>query len=204
MGIEKIKNIPIEKALFSKVQRQILALFFNHTDESFYTNEIIRLIGSGSGAIQRELKRLTLSGLLTIQKVGNQKRYQANPSSPIFSELKNIITKTFGLADCLRDALKPISAQIHIGFIYGSIAKGEATSQSDIDLMLISDSLTYADVYSLFENIGTQLKRTVNPTIYSSAEWIQKSKEKNNFIMRVLEQSKIFLIGNVHELRTIS
>lgn len=204
MGIEKIKNIPIEKALFTKVQRQILALFFNHTDESFYTNEIIRIIGSGSGAIQRELKKLTLSGLLTTEKVGNQKRYQVNLSSPIFSELKNIIMKTFGLADRIRDILKPISAQIHIGFIYGSIAKGEATAQSDIDLMLISDNLTYADIYPLFENIGAELKRMVNPTIYSSAEWMHKSKEKNNFIMRVLEQPKFFLIGNEHELRTFS
>lgn len=204
MGIEKPKNIPVEKALFSKVQRQIFSLFFNHIDESFYTNEIIRRIGSGTGAIQRELKKLTLSGVLTIQKIGNQKRYQANPGSPIFSELKNIITKTFGLADRIRDILNPISAQIQFGFIYGSIAKGEATAESDIDLMLISDNLTYADVYPLFEDIGTELKRTVNPTIYSSTEWVRKLKEKNNFIMKVLEQPKIFLIGNDHELGTLS
>ena len=204
MGINHNKNLPLEKALFSKVQRQILALFFNQVDEGFYTNEIIRIIGSGSGSVQRELEKLVLSGLVTMQKIGNQKRYQANQNSAIFSEIRNIVIKTFGLADLIRDALKPIFKQIIVAFIYGSIAKENSTSQSDVDLMLITDKLTYTDIYPLLENAGGQLKRTINPTIYSSTEWTRKIKEKNNFLTRVLEQPKIFLIGNEHELGTFS
>ncbi len=204
MGIDHNKNLPFEKALFSKVQRQILALFFNHVDESFYTNEIIRIIGSGSGSVQRELNKLALSGLVTIQKIGNQKRYQVNRDAPIFSEIRNIVIKTFGLVDRIRDALTPVSEQIIIGFIYGSIAKENSTAQSDIDLMLITDKLAYTDIYPLLESVGIQLRRAINPTIYSSTEWTRKIKEANNFLTRVLEQPKIFLIGNEHELGAFS
>lgn len=197
------KSIPPEEALFSQAQRQVLALLFTHPDRSFYTNEIIHLTNSGSGAIQRELKKLASSELITIQKIGNQKRYQANHTSPIFSEIRNIVIKTFGLADCIRNALTSVAKQIHVAFIYGSIARGDATAKSDIDLMLITDKLSYADVFPLLENTNTQLQRTVNPSIYSLIEWKDKVKSGNHFLIKVLQQPKIFLIGNEHELRSI-
>jgi hypothetical protein len=64
---------------------------------------LIREAGTGSGAAQRELARLERSGIIVARRIGNQKHYQANANSPVFSELRNIVLKTVGLAEPLRD-----------------------------------------------------------------------------------------------------
>jgi predicted nucleotidyltransferase len=191
----------LANALFPKVRQQLLGLFFTQPDNSFHTNEIIRLTGSGTGVVQRELEKLTSAGLITMEVVGRQKQYQANRESPLFEELRLIVLKTFGLADVIRSALIPVLDEIQIAFIYGSVAKQEDTSSSDIDLMLISDSLSYAEIFSLLESCQVQLKRDINPTFYSAKEWSEKRNKKNNFITQVLKQPKIFLIGTEDDLK---
>jgi len=193
----------LSNALFSKVRQCVLALFYGQPDRSFHTNEIIRLTHSGTGAVQRELEKLTAVGLLTVQSIGNQKHYTANRTSSLFAELRSIVLKTFGLADVLREALTPIASQIHIAFIYGSIAKQEDTAKSDIDLMLVSDHLTYADLFILLEEPQVQLGRSIHPTFYSLAEWTKKRNASNNFLIQIIKQPKIFLIGTEDELNKL-
>src|SRR5580698_8448852 len=120
-----IKKIGLSNVLFSKTQQHVLALLFGQPDSDFYTNEIIRLTQSGTGAVQRELAKLSNAGLIIIKPFGNQKRYQANRDSPLFAELRSIILKTFGLADILKEALKSQLKNIDFAFVYGSIAKQE-------------------------------------------------------------------------------
>jgi predicted nucleotidyltransferase len=187
-------------ALFSRTQQRVLGLLFGQPHRSFYANELINLAGAGSGGVQRELARLTQSGLITVRAVGNQKHYQANAESPLFDELLGIVVKTIGLADPLRDALKPLSAQIHAAFVYGSVAKREDTAASDIDLMLVSDKLAYGDVFAALEATSERLGRTVNPTILSRKDLAKRVKSDNAFVTRVLSQPKIWVIGSEHEL----
>jgi len=196
-------NISISDVLFSKAQQQVLGLLYGQPDSDFYTNEIIRLTETGTGAVLRELKKLEASGFITVRKIGNQKRYQANPKLPFFAELRGIILKTFGLADILRKALSPLAKKLQLAFIYGSIAKQEDTAKSDIDLMIISDKITYADIFQLLANAEEKLCRKVNPTFYTPSEWTRKQKEGNNFIRQLLSQPKIFLIGTENELVTL-
>lgn len=193
------KKTNVADALFSKVRQRVLGLLYGQPDVDFHTNEIIRLTNSGTGAVQRELESLTAAGLVIVKQVGNQKRYQANQNTPFFAELRSIVLKTFGLADVLRKVFEPISNQIHIIFIYGSIAKQQDRANSDIDVMIIGENLTYADIFQLLEKAEAQLGRKINPTIYSSFEWLKKYEEGNNFVMKVLEQPKIFLIGTENE-----
>lgn len=190
----------LSNALFSKVRQCVLALLYGQPNRSFHTNEIIRLTHSGTGAVQRELEKLATVGLLTVQSIGNQKHYTANCTSPLFTELRSIVLKTFGLADVLREALTPIVSQIHIAFIYGSIAKQEDTATSDVDLMLVCDNLTYADLFKLLEEAQVKLGRPIHPTFYSPAEWTRKHQANNNFLTQLVKQPKIFLIGTEDEL----
>lgn len=187
-------------ALFSKIQQRVLGLLFVNTDRSFYTNEIVRFVNSGIGVVQRELEKLTASGLVKTHKIGNQKHYQANRDSPIFKELRGIMLKTVGLSDILRAALLPLSDKIHAALIYGSIAKGSDTSKSDIDVLIVSDDLALADLFSVLSPCEAQLGRPVNPSIYSRQELQRKLTEENAFVSRVLEQPKIFLIGSADDL----
>lgn len=182
-------------ALFSGTQQRVLAWLFGQPERSFYATELIGLAGAGSGAVQRELARLSQSGLVTARAVGNQKHYQANPEAPIYAELCGIVRKTVGLAEPLREALAPLAARIRAAFVYGSIAKREDTASSDIDLMLISDDLAYPDLYAALEAVSRRLGRTVNPTIHTPQELARRIKRNEAFTTRVLAQPKLWLIG---------
>jgi predicted nucleotidyltransferase len=161
---------------------------------------LIREAGTGSGAAQRELARLERSGIIVARRIGNQKHYQANAGSPLFSELRNIVLKTVGLAEPLRDGLKPLSSAIRAAFVYGSVAKATDQAASDIDLMIISDSLTYGDVFGALERVTRSVARKINPTVYTSAEFSKRARTENAFVTRVLEQPKLWVIGSEHDL----
>jgi predicted nucleotidyltransferase len=187
-------------ALFSTVQQRVLGLLFGQPERSFYTGELIQLVGAGSGAVQREIARLEQSGLVTMRRSGAQKHYQANRKSPLFAELRSIARKTVGLAEPLRIALSPLKPQVVASFVYGSVAKRRDTAASDIDLMVLSDSLTYGDVFKVLEPASAGLGRTVNPTVYSRAEWAKRVASGNAFVARVLAQPKVWIIGTEHDL----
>ena len=183
-------------ALFAGVQQRVLGALFGNPERSFYGNELLRLTGSGKGALQRELDRLVKAGLVTVRSVGNQKHYQANPEAPIFEELRGIAIKTFGIGDVLRGALLPLAKKIRTAFIYGSVARRADTTRSDIDLLVVSDSLGYQDLIKALQAAERGLGRKISPTLYSSVELAKKRSGKNAFVLRVLEQPKIFLIGS--------
>jgi predicted nucleotidyltransferase len=187
-------------ALFAKVQQRVLGVLFGNPGRSFYANEVIGLARSGTGAVQRELARLEASGLVTVTRVGKQKHYQANTGSPVFEELRALVLKTSGLADVLRRALAPAARKIRAAFVYGSIAKGQGTATSDIDLMVVGDRLTYADLFVALEEASRQLGRKVAPTIYSSKELSKRVRQDNAFVTRVLGQPKLWLIGGESDL----
>lgn len=195
------ERVSLADALFTNTQQRVLGLLFGQPSRSYYVTEIISLAGAGSGAVQRELARLTQSGLVTVRAVGNQKHYQANPKSPLFAELSGIAQKTVGLAEPLRDALHPLAPQILAAFVYGSVAKRQDVAASDIDLMVISDTLSYGDVFATVEAASTRFGRSVNPTILTRKELAKRLKADNAFVSRVMSQPKIWLIGREDDLR---
>jgi predicted nucleotidyltransferase len=187
-------------ALFSRTQQGVLGLLFGQPDRSFYATEVIDRLGVGSGAVQRELARLEHSGLVSVTRLGTQKHFQANPASPLYTELCGIAQKTVGLAEPVRSALAPFAESINAAFIYGSVAKRSDTASSDIDLMVLSDSLAYADIYPALETVGTKLGRVVNPTVLTRAEWARRLKEGKSFATRVMEQAKLWIYGTESDL----
>lgn len=192
----QITTSSLADALFPKVRQRVLGVLFGNVGRSFYANEVIALAQSGTGAVQRELVALADCGLLTVTKVGNQRHYQANASSPLFAELRSLVLKTVGLADVLRTALVPLAGQIEAAFVYGSVAKQQDTAQSDIDVLIVSSDLGYADVFAALDGASTQLARKVNPTLYTPADLAKRIENDNAFVIKVLQQPKIWLIEN--------
>jgi predicted nucleotidyltransferase len=190
----------VADALFTKVQQRVLGLLFGNPGRSFYANEIIALAGSGTGAVQRELARLAEAGLLTVTRVGNQKHYQANATAPVFGELQGIVMKTSGLVDILRSALEDLAQDIDAAFVFGSVAKGQDAAASDIDLLVVTDRLTYADLFAALEEAGSKLGRPVNPTVYTRKEMSKRLRQGNAFVKRVLAQPKFWVIGGDDDL----
>lgn len=187
-------------ALFSTTQQRVLGLLFGQPDRSFYATELITLTGGGSGAVQRELARLEQSGLVITSRQGTQKHYQANPQSPLFTELCGIARKTVGLAEPLRQALKSRAKEIRMAFVYGSVAKRSDNARSDIDLMIVSDSLDFPTVLTLLQDAQGQLGREINPTIFKWNELRQRKDEESSFVSRVLAQPKLWVFGGEHDL----
>ncbi len=194
--------VALADALFTKVQQRVLGLLFGKPERSFYANEIIALAQTGTGAVQRELARLQSSGLVTVQQIGRQKHYQANRASPVFEELRGLVLKTVGLADVLRAVLAPIRDRIVAAFVFGSVAKGHDSAASDIDLMVVSDALSYADLFAALEPAVESLGRPVNPTVYTRAELKRRIDEDNAFVGRVLAQNKIWVIGSADDIES--
>lgn len=208
MGKKKSASLRVEErpysladALFSKVQQRVLGVLFGNPDRSFFASEVIALAGTGTGAVQRELTRLAATGLVTVKRIGRQKHYQANPAAPVFAELRGLVVKTSGVADVVRAGLLPLRDRIQAAFIYGSVAKSEYTATSDVDLMVVSDEVTYGDVFGALEETARHLGRKVNPTVYTRGEFQTRVKKENAFITRVMAQPRIWLIGDEYSLR---
>ncbi len=206
MGIKSVAATPapsgnrLADALFTQTQQRVLGLLFGQPTRDFAVSELIAASGGGSGAIQRELAKLIGAGLLTVRPSANQRRYQANPDAPVHDELVSIIRKTIGLAGPLQDALQPVAEQIAFAFVYGSVAKRTDTPSSDIDLMIVSNTLGYADVMQRLDAPQQVLGRPINPTLYTRGEFNARIHDENSFLMRVLAQPKIWVIGDQEDL----
>jgi predicted nucleotidyltransferase len=187
-------------ALFTPVQQRVLGLLYGQPERKYQGNELIRLAGSGTGAVHRVVTRLAEVGLVTVERVGNQKYYRANRESPVFEELRGLVAKTAGLAIPLREALAPLAKGIDAAFVYGSLAKGTDRAGSDVDLMVLSRKLDYGKVYDALQKAEAVLGRTVNPNLMTPQEWRRKRAERDSFAARVAAQPKIFVIGSDDEL----
>jgi predicted nucleotidyltransferase len=194
--------VSLSNALFAKVQQRVLALIFGHPERSFYTSEIVRHVNSGVGAVERELAKLQNSGLVDVERIGNQKHYRANTMSPIFEELRGLVEKTVGLAEPIKRSFEPYASSIKSAFVYGSVAKQTDTAHSDVDLMVIGDDLDYSDLYTAAEQAGRTLRRTVNPVFLSQKDWKRKASDMGSVINKISRSPKIFIIGSEKELRS--
>lgn len=185
--------------LFGKTRRAVLALLYSHPDESFYLRQLARMTAVGMGSLQRELKHLSEAGIIQRSEIGRQAFFKANPNCPIYPELRDLIIKTFGVADVLRQALAPLADTILVAFIFGSMASGEINQSSDVDVMVIGD-ISFADVVSALSPVQEVLSREINPSVYPPGEFKAKLSADQHFIKSVLNSTKIFLIGNKNEL----
>ena len=191
------------KGLFGKTRQSVLALLYGRTDSSFYTKQILDIVKTGRGTVQRELRNLTDAGIITREVEGRQVYYQANEKCPIYNELKNIVRKTFGIADIIRQSLASALEYIQAAFIFGSIAKSTDDRRSDIDLMVIGE-ISFGDASSLLHEAEEKLSREINPVVYPITEFKEKVKKDHYFVKKVLEGEKIFLIGDDSELARLA
>lgn len=190
---KRISKLDPAKLLFGADHRRLLGLLFMRPDESFHVREIARLAGVDAGNAHRVLRGFEQAGLVRATRSGNQRRYQANPQSPIFGELQGIVRKTFGLAGVLREALAPLAPRIQQAFVFGSVARGEAGARSDVDLMVVGD-VTFGEVVETVYPLHERLGREVNPVVMTPKEFRARAKEPG-FIGRVLSGERIVLFG---------
>lgn len=180
--------------LRSQLRRKLLSLFFTNPEQKFYVRQLERLIGHPASHISVELRRLREGDLFLLEEIGRIKFYQLNLNHPLYPELKSIIAKTIGAEGGLRNSLKPISG-INCAFIFGSFAGGDEHGASDVDLFIIGEP-DFDALVDAIRNEESILNREINYHIYSKQDWENKKLAKEGFILNLMENPKIFLIGD--------
>jgi predicted nucleotidyltransferase len=178
---------------------KVLSLFLLHPGKEFYQRGIAASTGNALLQVQRALKRIERAGLVTKTRRGNMVYYKADRMHPAFEDLQRVFLKTVALGDVLREALMPLEGKVQLAFIFGSLAQGKETAQSDIDLFLVAE-LSLRETTKLLGPVVSEVGREINPVIYTPEEFIKKAREKHHFITEVIRDPKIWLIGNEDEL----
>jgi len=148
--------------------------------------------------VQRELKHLNEMGIVIPRHVGNLCLYQADEKSPIYSELKSLVIKSFGVAGEIKNALNTLKEDIQFAFIFGSFAIGEFTARSDIDLLIVT-SLSFRKITSALSSVQGILAREINPVVFSTREMREKLRNHDGFLLNVINGDKIFVLGEENE-----
>jgi DNA-binding transcriptional ArsR family regulator len=189
-------------ALFPKTRQAVLSTLLLHSQRSWYLHELAAHLRVRPSSLQRELSRLTDAGILTRRRHGNRIVYQVDESCPLLVDLRGLLAKTVGLVDVLRAALGPFRATIEYAFVYGSLARGEETSASDIDLLIVGP-VGLAELAPALRQAERQLGRPVNPSLYSLGEFTKKMRAGNHFLTVVWGKNKLPIQGDLDELATI-
>jgi predicted nucleotidyltransferase len=187
----------LSSVLFGRTRGAVLAVLFGHVGESYYLRQLARITGIALGPVQRELRQLADSGLVTKKPLGTQILYSANEACPVFAEMRTLVAKTVGMRDVLEAALHPLASKIAVAFVYGSVARSRESHQSDVDLMIVGE-VKFADIVERCASAQKTLNREINPTVYSVSEF--KNKIRGSFLKNVLGKKQLFIIGDENVL----
>jgi len=188
----------IARLFRSKTRKELFRLYFTNPEPEYYLRELERILNIPVSMVRKELIHLEESGIFISRKKGNSVYYSVNRSYPLFDEFKSIVSKTIGIQGLLKDILSKIKG-IEVAFIYGSFAKKEENANSDIDLFIvgkIDDSKLLRKIRKLEEI----LKREINYSLFTRDEFGKKIKVRDSFILDLLENPKIFLVGDKNDL----
>jgi predicted nucleotidyltransferase len=184
----------------SKNKALLLRLFYTNPEQDFYIQEIGRILGKKPGVFQKTLYAMESEGLLTSEYKANARFFRANADYPLYEEYKSVVFKTIGVVGSLKKILGK-AGMIDFAFLYGSFAKNQESSVSDIDLILIGSPDENAIIRD-FDELEKALKREINYKLYSLEEWQASVKKKDPFLLGIIKDQKIMVVGDEHGLRT--
>jgi predicted nucleotidyltransferase len=189
-------------AILSKPVQEILAALLLERDEPWYFRDLAKRLNRTPSTLQRPLDSLVRAGITKKWTDGNRTYFAADVQCPFLSDLRGLLVKTVGLVDVLRETVRPHAKFIQVAFVYGSVARGEQRSESDIDLLVIGNA-SLSDLSPALTRAEEQLRRPVNATVYSPREFRAKLLSKNHFLRSVLSKEMIFVKGSRDELERL-
>ena len=197
-----MRRSPIIDALFPEIRGKILAATLTRPEKSWYLSELSTFLHTRPSSLQREVDALSKAGILEQSRDGRRVYLKPNALSPVFIDLKNLIAKTAGLVPVLKSALEELGDGIQVAFLYGSMARSEEVSESDVDLMVIG-TVSLSEMVPALRRAEAILGRSVNPTVYSLEEFGRKARAHDHFLSTVLGGAKQIVKGNERELEEI-
>ncbi len=186
--------------LSSRTRAEIFRLLFGTVEEELHLREIQRRSGLNDSTIRQELRKLLQLDLVKGRKDSNRIYYSGNRSHPLHPEIRNMVLKTVGLAQVLRDALQ--DERIEVAFVFGSVAEGKATADSDIDLFVIGD-LGLRSLSELLSDTSEKIGREINPHVMNVSSFLKRVETGEHFVSSVIESQKLFIIGTENDLKAM-
>ncbi len=191
----------LAELLSSRVKAEVFRLLFGIDAASLHLREIERQSGLAVGTVRQELQRLTTLGVVERRADGNRTLYTANRHHPLFPEIRNLVLKTSGLVEVLREALSG-DAGINFAFVFGSIANFEEKPHSDIDLMVIG-SIGLRNLAPKLSGLGERLSRDINPHAFTVEEFGRRKNSLDHFVSNILGSPRLFVVGTEYEFETV-
>jgi DNA-binding transcriptional ArsR family regulator len=191
----------LAELLSSRGRAEIFRLLFGPARGELHVRELERRTGLSDATIRQELKKLTRLGVVEARRDGNRRYYRANDSHPLYPDIRNLVLKTSGLTDMLREALGG-AGDIERAFVFGSVASDNAKAHSDIDLMVIG-TISLRQLSKRLSGLEAKLGREVNPHVLTPEEFARRAGERDHFITAVLKGPKLFVVGGEDELRRL-
>lgn len=188
----------LSETLFGRTRGAVLSILYGHVGKGFYLRQLARLTNIALGPVQREIRQLVEAGLVSKKTIGTQTLYSANLDSPVFREIKGLVTKTVGMHDVVAEALSSLRDEINLAFVYGSVARSSEREHSDVDVMVVG-KVDFDAIVEKLRDAEKTLNREINPTVYSIREFSKKLR--GNFLKTVLAEKKLFIIGDEDDLR---
>ena len=189
----------LAEILSSKIRAGIFRILFGVApDIELRMREIERRTGFAIGTVQKELQKLKRLDIITRVKDGNRVYYQANKAHPLYPDIRNIVLKTSGLTDVIKNALTTEEG-IKAAFVFGSLARQEDKATSDVDLMVIGN-IGLRKLTGLLMDVAGKIGREINPHALTEKEFVKRRMDQDHFLNQVLESPKIFIIGNENDL----
>lgn len=190
----------LAELLSSRVRAEIFRLLFGLVDRELHVRELERQSGLADATVRQELKKLTRLGVVEVRRDGNRTYYRANSQHPLYEDIRNLVLKTNGLADVLREALG--TAGVRLAFVFGSVASATEKAHSDVDLMVIG-SISLRQLGKRLSGTAEKIGREVNPNVLASEEFARRVGVHDHFITSVLATPRLFVVGSEHELKTM-
>jgi DNA-binding transcriptional ArsR family regulator len=201
--LRSMRTSPILEVLFPDIRAKILSVLLLQPEKRWYLTELASRLETQPSSLQRELEALSKAGLLEQTKDGRRVYFRADTNSPVFEDLRGLLEKTVGLVPILKQEVDSFGERIQLAFIYGSTARSEESSESDVDIMIVGD-VGLADLVPSLRRAERRFGRPVNPTIYSPKEFSTKSKNNDHFLTAVLRGAKEFVKGNDGDLAAVA
>lgn len=190
----------LSETLFGRTRGAVLSILYGHVGKGFYLRQLARLTNIALGPVQREIRQLVEAGLVSKKTIGTQTLYSANRESPVFREIKGLVTKTVGMHDVVAEALSSLRDEINLAFVYGSVARSREREHSDVDVMVVGN-VDFDAIVEKLRDAEKTLNREINPTVYTIREFSKKLR--GNFLKTVLAEKKLFIIGDEDDLRDL-
>jgi predicted nucleotidyltransferase len=180
--------------VLSEARAKVLTALFSERGRAFYQRELERATGLPVVAVQRQLKRLSSAGLVTVATAGGRRVYSADPASAVYEEIASIVRKLRGPTAALRSALA-VRRKVELAFVFGSFATGAATASSDIDLMVLGDDSARL-IRTALARAERDLRRTVNEHVMSTDEWKARLRKGDPFLSNVRLEPRLWVTGD--------